>query len=172
MNNLTQRGNYRFDIPDNRLSETFQWQVQTLSIPSVTMETAKVVRSPKLSNTMMAGTGTEYEDMQVTFLIDEDMLSYSELYEWMLTMQNPCGPTTESATNVPRTTLLHILDNTKENTVATFKFHEMYPKALGEVEFNYTETGDLESMTCICTMGYVYFEMIMPDGKVVSPRPV
>lgn len=170
MKNLVQKGNFRFDIPDNRLSETFQWQVQELTFPSVQIETARVVRSPKLSNTLIAGTGTTYDNIQITFLLDENLTAYAELYSWMLTMQNPNGPTTESASNVPRTSLLHIMNNTKEDIVVTFKFHRMFPVSLDSIDWNYTEVGDLESMTCVATFQYEYFDMITTDG-VVSPRP-
>lgn len=170
MNNISVKSNYRFDIPDNKQSNTFQWQVQSVQFPGVNIETARVVRSPKLSNTMMAGSGTTFEDLQVTFLIDEDMLAYAEMYEWMLTMQNYLGPTTESHGNVPKTALLYIMDNTRENIVTTFKFHEIYPKSINDIEWNYTETGDLDSMTSTVIFGYTHFDMIMPDGKEIGPR--
>lgn len=171
MKNTSIKSNFRLDIPDNGLTENFVWQVQMVSFPSVTMETARITRSPKLSNTQLAGTGTEYEDIQITFLLDSELKTYQELYSWMLTMQNPVGPTTVSDRNVPRQGILHILDNTRENTVASFKFYEMYPKMLGEIEWNYTEAGDLESMTCTVTMGYTYFDMLASDGTVIGPRP-
>lgn len=171
MLNTTQKSNFRFDIPDNRLSATFQWQIQSINFPSVQVEPARVVKSPKLSNTMIAGSATAYEDIQITFLIDENLSAYAELYEWMLTIQNPMGPTTESQTNVPRTALLYIMDNTRENVVVTFKFYEMYPKILSDLEWNYTETGDVEALTCVATFGYTHFDMILASGKVISPRP-
>lgn len=171
MINTTKRNNFRLDIPDNNQTKTFQWQVQRVEFPSVSIEQAKVIKSPKLSNRMIAGTATNYDDFVVTFLLDENMESYSELYSWLLTMQNPVGPTTVSEDNTPRTVLLHIMDNIRDKIVTTFKFYNMYPKSLGGIEWSYTDSGDLESMTCTCTFDYEFFDIVLPDGKTVSPRP-
>lgn len=172
MINQTAKNNYRFEIADNQLTKTFAWQVQMINFPSVTLETARAVRSPKLSQTMIPGTATQYEDMQINFLIDENLEAYAELYSWLLTIQNPTGPTTETETNVPRTAILHIMDNTKSNVVCKFVFHKIYPKMLGEIEWSYTESGDVESMTCLTTFGYEYFQMFrIIDGQEVLVKP-
>jgi len=172
MLNNTSRNNYRFDIPDSRLTETFQWQIQNISFPSVQMETAKVIRSPKLSNTTIPATGTSFGDLQVTFLLDEEMKSYSELFSWFLTMQNPHSGTTADEANVPRTALLHILDNIKDKIVCTFRFHKIFPKQLGEIEWTYGESGDVTAMTCTVGFGIEYFEMIRKiNGQDVAITP-
>lgn len=173
MLNNQYKNNYRFEIPDNRLSETFLWQIQSVSFPGVQMQTAKVAYSPKIADTEIPGTGTTFEDMQVTFILDEELLAYSELFSWMLTVQNPHGPTTENAINTPKTALFHIMDNIKENIVCTFRMHGLFPKALGEIEWAYNEAGDVETMTCMVTFGYKFFEMsrrINGIDKLITPR--
>lgn len=172
MKNITSRSNFRLDLPDDDQTKSFVWQVQQFEAPSVNLETAQVVRSPKIAGTQIAGTGTSYEDIQITFLLDADMATYTEIYKWMMSMNNPVGATTWNWDNCPRAGLLHILDNTKENVVLSFKFHEMYPKALTSIEWNYTEAAEVESVTCTATFGYLYFDLIDADKNVVGPRPM
>lgn len=175
MKNLTQKNNFRIDIPDNNSTSTFVWQIQTATIPGVQMEVAAIARGPKyskLANNHVPGTGTSYDDLTIQFIIDEDMKAYAELYRWMITMNNPTGASTHDG-NVPATMLLHVLDNNKDKTVATYRFINAFPKSLSTLEWNYTEAGDVEAVTCDVEFEYAYFEMILKqDGKDVIITPV
>lgn len=172
MENLTKSSNFRIDIPGAEKSlATFQWQIQTATIPAVSMEVASVTRGSKyskLANNNIAGTGTSYSDLVITFLMDENFLSYAELYQWLLTMNNPVNHGDNPDGKTSNTLLLHVLDNNKEHIVASFRYINPFPKELGEVSFNYTEAGDVDSVTCDVTFEYAYFEMIV-DGKTLTP---
>jgi hypothetical protein len=174
MINLTSKNNFRIDIPDNGSTSTFQWQIQSATLPSVQLQTASVTLGPKyskLADNNIAGTGTSYDDLSIQFLVDEDLKTYSELYSWLLTMNNPVGASTHDG-KVVSTILLHILDNNKEKVVATYRFINAFPKTLGNIEFNYTESGDIEVVTCDVEFSYSYFEMIhIVDGKEVLIKP-
>ncbi|AJT61160.1 hypothetical protein [Vibrio phage XZ1] len=174
MKNLTMKNNFRIDIPDNNATQAFQWQIQTATIPGVTMEIASITRGPKyakLANNHVAGSGTSYDDLSIQFLVDEEMRTYAELYRWLITMNNPTGASTSDGI-VPVTMLLHVLDNNKDKIVATYRFVNAFPKSLSAVEWNYTESGDVEVVTCDVEFEYSYFEMIHKvDGKeeVITP---
>ncbi|CAM0099589.1 tail tube [Vibrio phage K567] len=175
MKNLTMKNNFRIDIPDNNATETFVWQIQTASIPGVNMEVASIARGPKyakLADNNIAGSATSYDSLSIQFLVDEDLKTYAELYRWMLTMNNPNGPSNPDG-KVPSTLLLHILDNNKDKIVATYRFINAFPKSLSQVEWNYTEAGDVEVVTCDVEFEYAYFEMIHKiDGKEVVISPI
>ncbi len=175
MKNLTMKNNFRIDIPDNGATETFQWQIQTATIPSVNMEIASISRGSKyakLANNNIAGSGTSYDDLSIQFLVDEEMRTYAELYKWLITMNNPIGPSNSDG-KVPVTLLLHVLDNNKEKTVATYRFINAFPKSLSAIEWNYTESGDVETVTCDVEFEYAYFEMVHKvDGKEVTITPI
>lgn len=170
MKNLTQKNNFRLDIPDAGF-DNFVWQIQNLSIPSVELEVAPVVKGPKyakLMNNNVPGTGTSYSDLVVTFVIDENLLTYKELYQWMLTCNNPTGASTFEG-KIPATLLIHILDNNKDKIVATYRFINPFPKSLDELEWTYTEQGDVDVITCSVTFEYSYFEMLMDGKTLVGP---
>lgn len=162
--------NFRFDIPDNGATENFQWQVQSVNIPSVSITQAHVTSSPKLANTLIPGTATEFSDLQVTFLVEEDYASYIQLYRWLLTLQNPDGPTTEDDKNVPRTGLIHIMDNTQENVLFTFKFDGIYVKMLAEMELNTTQSTD-EPLTCTAFFAFIKMSLLDANGNKIAGRP-
>lgn len=168
------KNNFRIDIPDNNATRTFQWQIQTATIPGVSMEVASVTRGPKyskLANNNIAGTGTTYDDLSIQFLVDEDLQTYAEIYKWMITMNNPTGGSISDG-KVPVTILLHILDNNKDKIVATYRFINAFPKSISSVEWNYTESGDVETVTCEVEFEYSYFEMIHKiNGKEIIITP-
>lgn len=174
MKNLTHRNNFRLDIPDEGFSN-FVWQVQSINIPDVTMETAPVIKGPKyskLAGNHIAGSGTTYGDLNITFLLDENLEAYAEMYKWMLTMNNPTGPSNHDG-KVPVTMLIHVLDNNKDKVTNTFRFINTFPKALDQIEWNYTEAGDVESITCNVTFECSYFEMIVKHkGGEQIIRPI
>lgn len=175
MKNITTKSNFRIDVPDNNATGTFVWQIQTATIPGVNMEVASINRGPKyakLANNNVAGSGTSYDDLSIQFLVDEDMKAYAELYRWMITMNNPTGASTSDGL-VPVTLLLHVLDNNKEHIVATYRFINAFPKSLSAVEWNYTEAGDVEAVTCDVDFEYAYFEMVHKvDGTEVIISPI
>lgn len=163
------KNKFRFELVDNNMNN-FLDQVQDVSFPSVTLRNAHVTRSPKLSQTMIAGSATYFEDFQITFLIDEYLNSYFELYKWMLSVQNPTGPTTETETNVPHIGLLHVMNGTDDTIVMTFKFIDIYPKSLSGLEWTTKEGGNLDTSACTVTFGYTMFELIDSNGNVLKPR--
>lgn len=174
MMNTTKRRNFRLDIPDNGALQSFQWQIQQANIPSVNMEIAPIKRGPqyaKLDNNNIAGSGTSFDDLNIQFLVDENLETYAELLKWLLTMNNPTGASNHDG-KVPSLLLLHILDNNGEDIVATFKFVNPFPKTLSDIEWNYTESGDVDSVVCDVTFEYAYFEMIHKiNGKEVTITP-
>lgn len=175
MKNTAGKSNFRIDIPDNNATEDFVWQIQSASIPAVNMEVAAIARGPKyakLADNNIAGSGTSYDSLAIQFLVDEDFNSYAQLYKWLLTMNYPNGPSNPDG-KVATTMLLHVLDNNKENIVVTYRFINAFPKSIGQVEFNYTEAGDVETVTCEVDFEYAYFEMIhKASGKEVIITPM
>ncbi|WVX87489.1 tail tube [Vibrio phage EniLVp02] len=169
--NQLHKNSFVLEIPDNRETEKFQWNIQSVVLPSVSVTQAPVVKSPKIGGTVIPGSALEYEQLQIQFMVDEGLLSYMELYRWLLTINNPMGATSESPYNTPRTVLIHVRDNTQDKIVATFRFREMYLKMIGEMELNFMEGADIEPVTVMATFDYIDFEVLDADGKVVQPRP-
>lgn len=168
MLNLFYKGNWRLEIPDASY-DNFIWQVQNVSIPTVDLGITEFVRGPKyakLGNTNVASTEISYGDLSVTFLLDEDFKTYKEIYKWMLTMNSPIDNGMFEG-KIPKTMLLHILDNNKDKVVATYRFLNPFPKSISEVEMNYIETGDLTVSTCDVTFEVSYFTLEI-DGKEVK----
>ncbi|CAL9999746.1 tail tube [Vibrio phage D479] len=170
MKNLAMKNNFRLDIPDSAF-DNFVWQIQNLTIPGVSLEIAPIVNGPKyakIANNHVAGSATSYDDLTITFIVDEELLTYKELLSWMLTMNNPTGGS-EFEGKIPATMLLHILDNNKDKIMASFKFINPFPKSIGDIEWTYTEQGDVDAITCDVTFEYSYFDMLMDGKTLVGP---
>lgn len=161
--------NFILDIVDSNKLSVFKSQVQVTTIPAVNMTTTNIAVTPKLIS-QVAGSALEYDQLFIQFIMDEDYKAYKELYQWMISINNPIsGSTIPSGTGTPSIALLHCLNNNRMSNGIVFKFHDVFPASLGPVDFTQLLT-DSERIICTTTLGYKYFEMFI-DGKPISPFP-
>ena len=76
---------------------------QSVSHPDVSV-TAPSVPYPRIGNVSLPGDTVEYSELSIQFILDEDMTSYLELYNWLESMvnENFAGPGARSSRNSER----------------------------------------------------------------------
>lgn len=97
------------------------------------------------------GERIEYSPLIVTFLVDEDMINYKELYNWMLDNSKGVGDATVDAT-------LAMLSS-HSNVIQEVKFKDCFPTNLTALEFNAQNT-EVEYFTAQATLRYNYYEFL------------
>jgi len=102
----------------------------------------------------------QFSTLPMTFLVDEDMKNYIELYEWMLNLATGVklrdfdklkGEENGDA-------ILSILTN-KGNPNVRIKFHNCFPISLSEIPFD-TTVQDISPVVCSATFQYDVFEIV------------
>ena len=116
--------------------------IQTVNLPGITLEGA-VLTTPQLQNfTRHTGVIT-YEPLNVTFMIDEYLKNWQEVYEWMIGEES-------KYTSAVLTILSSAMNATME-----FHFKDIFPTSLSEVSFDSTTTDPVYQ---VATVSFNYTE--------------
>lgn len=169
--NYTNPQNFQLEIPDGHLTKGFTLNIQGITIPSITIpSTKKPAGMYGLAVSDYPSSCVEFDPLVVRFVVDENLESYLNLYQWMLSIVDYNGGNSTAWKNSsPEAVQVHILDNERRNIVSTFNFYGCWCSQVGELEYNYTN--DM-SETVVCTAILPFKTMsIEKDGKIIKPRP-
>lgn len=163
--------NFRIDIPDQHTTEQFLLNVQTASIPGMRLSVTEMpLNAQGTARAQVPGSTTEFDPLIVTVLMDENLEAWIQIYRWMLSLNDYARQNSTMWKNVeqPKALQLHVLNNTKTDIVATFNYFNAWPSELSEIEYTYTDEGDV-AVTFTVTFNYSYFE-VERNGAVIRPR--
>ena len=144
----------------------------TARIPDITLGTA--IQSTYLKDIDVPGEKLTYGELNVRFLVDENLENYMKIHNWLTGLGFP-----ESAQDfIDKTTnedgirdlkeqfsdgSLHIL-NSNFNDIAVVKFRDLFPIYLTSLEFDATES-DINYFTADVTFKYTIYDILSPSGK-------
>ena len=135
---------FKFDV--SALPNT-SFFIQTVSLPGVTLEAA-VIATPQLQNFSRHTGIITYEALDVTFLIDEYLKNWQEIYEWMIGDENKYT-----------SAVLTILSSSMNPTME-IHFKDIFPTSLSEIAFDSTTTDPVYQ---IATVSFNYTEYIIKN---------
>jgi hypothetical protein len=98
----------------------------------------------------LSGDTIDYSSFSVTFIVDEEMRNYLEIFDWIEKNAN-VGIQTKDVT-------LSILSN-QNTTNKQVQFLNAFPTSLNELEFN-TQTTAVEYLTCNVEFAYDRFKFV------------
>lgn len=172
---------FRFQI--QKLPEV-QFFTTQANIPSVSL--TELSQPTPLNQLTLAGSDMTYDDLAITFLIDEEYRNYREVHDWIKGLGFPenhtqfqsllsensdrmpgsqsRGVQTESGKTYPATpdgaiysdATLTILSS-KNNPTLEIRFRDVYPKAIGPVALT-TQDTEVTYLQADITFGYKYYE--------------
>jgi len=172
---------FRFQI--QKLPEVQFFTIQA-NIPSVSL--TELSQPTPLNQLTLAGSDMTYDDLVITFLIDEEYRNYKEVHDWIKGLGFPenhtqfqsllsensdrmpgsqsRGVQTESGKTYPATpdgaiysdATLTILSS-KNNPTLEIRFRDVYPKAIGPVALT-TQDTEVTYLQADITFGYKYYE--------------
>ena len=141
-------------------------------IPDITLGTA--VQPVYLKDIDVPGDKLQYGDFNLRFLVDEDLINYMSIHNWLTGLGYP-----ESTEQFKKATTnteglkdneevfsdgsLAIL-NSNYRTTAIVKFRDLFPIALTPLEFEATDT-DINYFTAEVTFKYTIYEIFGADGR-------
>ena len=144
----------------------------TARIPDITLGTA--IQSTYLKDIDVPGEKLTYGDLNVRFLVDENLENYMKIHNWLTGLGFPDSPqqfinktTNEDGIRDEKDQFsdvsLHIL-NSNFKDIAVVKFKDLFPIYLTSLEFDATES-DLNYFTADVTFKYTIYDIISPRGK-------
>ena len=121
--------------------------IQTVNLPGISLE-AQVVATPQLQNFSRHTGIITYEALDVTFMIDEYLKNWQEVYEWMI------GDVSKYTTAV-----LTILSSSMNPTMEVH-FKDIFPTSLSAISFDSTTTDPVYQTA---TVAFNYTEYIIKN---------
>ena len=105
--------------------DNLEYFITTVSLPGMSL--AEATASFRNQQGFVSGDQVNYDSLEVTFSVDEDMKNYIEVFNWI-------KETADSATQVNNDIILSILTS-HNNTNRQIRFVRAIPVSLGGVEF-------------------------------------
>lgn len=128
---------------------------QRVNLPQLSMG-APTMPSPTL-NLYQTPDRIEYSDLDLSFIVDENMSNYQEILQWMEGMGNP--QTTDQRKNLDASKygatseISIIIENSSRNSNLKFTFTDCFPTALSGVSLDVT-ADDIIYPECNVTFRY------------------
>ena len=144
----------------------------TARIPDITLGTA--IQSTYLKDIDVPGEKLTYGELNVRFLVDENLENYMRIHNWLTGLGFPDSAqqfidktTNEDGIRDEKDQFsdgsLHIL-NSNFKDIAVVKFKDLFPIYLTSLEFDATES-DLNYFTADVTFKYTIYDIVSPLGK-------
>ena len=135
---------FKFDIAALPKTSFF---VQTVNLPGVALEGA-VISTPQLQSFSRHTGIITYDPLNVTFLIDEYLKNWQEVFEWMVGDENKYT-----------SAVLTILSSSMNPTME-LHFKDIFPTSLSEVSFQSTTTDPIYQ---VATVNFNFTEYIVKN---------
>jgi len=130
---------------------------QSCSIP--TFSFSEVLQPTRFINIKHPGRSYDYGDLDIGFIVDEDMVNYLEIYKWMREIGN-----VEDHDEYEQNTVSHFSDgsisilNSAMKPNLTVNFKNLFPKSISSIDFSSTAS-DSEPILVTATFAYTSFEV-------------
>lgn len=146
-----------FTFTITRLPETM-FRVVQVNLPSINVVPAPAPH-PMLAQEFQPGSATDFEELQMTFIVDENLFNYEELYNWITQQRYGeyyAPKNTNEKSLVSDGSLVTMTNASNPNRV--FRFKNIFPIDLGSLQFD-TRDSTPEPLTCQVTFKYSYFTL-------------
>jgi hypothetical protein len=152
--------NNKFDFILRRIPN-FTYFVQAVNLPSLSLQSTTI--NTPFSALNVPGNQINFGTLALTFIVDEDMQSWYEIYNWIFKLGNPKGydkrgglqDNDELINSVTSDATLFIKTNAN-NPNFKIEFFGVYPTDLGDMQFSSVD--NQEFITATVTFNYTYYE--------------
>lgn len=149
--------NNKFQLKISRCP-TVTYFCQRANIPAVSFGTSIQGNSTGIS-IRRPGTAYTYEDLQVGFIVNEDMTNWIEIYQWMRELGVSYKATGEIVAEHQKVaTGVLLVTDSKYKPIVRVTYMDMYPTFLSGVDFDSALT-DTDAVIATTTFAYTHYEI-------------
>jgi hypothetical protein len=151
----------KFLLTFSRIVDT-QYFCQTVSIPSISL--GEVDRVTPFLDMYSPGTKLTYQPLEISFMIDEEMQSWKNLYDWFISIADPEGFAGRRQGNELQQikyfsdATLTVLNNLN-NPVLRIAFTNVFPLTMSSIDFDTRLSADT-MITCSATFRYQSYKYL------------
>ena len=135
-----------------------QYFCQMVNLPGISLDEA--TRPTPLVNLYSPGTKLTYNPLNVTFIVDEDLVTWQNLQAWLNQIANPngfAGRNSKPKDNFSDATLT-ILTNLNNSNLRIY-YHNVFPTSISDIDFDTKQSAD-DIITASATFRYDYYEIL------------
>jgi len=152
---ILNKGNFRLLIDK---IPNVEYYIKSLNLPGMTFSEA--IASAGIGvDVYLPGDKVEFDQLEVTFLVDEDLQNFKEIFDWMDAIIPFKDPTKYTGYTDPlgQYADITLVVTTNKNVPNKYiKFRDCLPTRLSGIEF---ESGsDAEAITCTVSFRFAYYE--------------
>ena len=145
--NMLSPGNFKVTIDSNEFAN-LEFFCTTANVPGIS--TGAILQGFKNTKAYFPGETIEYSQFSISFIVDEELKNYTEMYDWITT----------NSTVAPKFKDVTLSIQTNKNTVnKQLLFHDSFPVSLGDLSFTTQDTA-VDYLTCDVTFQYNKFEFV------------
>ena len=152
---------------------TVEFFCQTANIPGIGLGVADI--ETPLKNIPLPGDKVTYQDLSISFLVDENLENYKELHDWIIGLGAPqkhsqfsdfralstdrfsgSKPLPEGGMYADAT--LTVL-NSKNIAVTEIRFQNIFPTSLGSLSYD-VQASDVDYLSTSVDFSYMYYEIV------------
>ena len=158
---------------------------QTANIPGIGLGVADIETS--LKSIPFPGDKVNYQDLAISFLVDENLENYKEIHDWIIGLGAPQNHTqfsdlrATSSDRFPGTSSSNAITgqatadplpesgmysdatltvlNSKNIAVTEIRFHNIFPTSLGALSYD-VKASDVDYLTTSVDFSYMYYEIV------------
>jgi hypothetical protein len=149
MNMLSPTG-FKLTVNKEMFANT-EFFITSFGIPSVTSN--EVQPNFRGQSAYTPGESLTYDTLSLRFAIDEDMLNYTEVYDWLKSNTRAEGE------GLQRHDMILSIMSSHNNVNKQFQFKDAFPTSLSGVEFS-TQTSEVEYLQADVTFRFNEFVII------------
>lgn len=129
-----------------------QYTIQTAALPDMSVEGAQFYTPQR--NIFQPPDKVTYGQFEATFLVDEYLVNYTEIHDWMLGLVNQ----KDEGVKKVRDMTLQILSS-HNNVIKEIQFIDAYPITLSSLPFD-TTVADIQYLVASVSFNYSYFKIL------------
>ena len=152
--NLLSPVGFRFNI--EYLPQT-NWFLTSVNLPGISL--GEINQPTPLMPAQVPGNDLTWEPLNITFLVDEDLNNWREMYDWLIGIGFPNEyaeyKTQKTDKQIYSDATLTIL-NSNMNSNYIIQFKDLFPTSLSEVSFD-SASGDIEGIKATATFRYLTY---------------
>ena len=147
----------RFILLINRCP-TVSFYIQRVNLPSVSIGITPQ-SNPTGIDIRLPGNRFVFEDLQISFPVDENMKNYLELFQWMKSMAPWADNVQTTKPNTVTSDASLFVFNSAYNHIMTYKYYNIFPSFISGLDFDITMQ-DVEPVIASAVFTYDYFDII------------
>jgi hypothetical protein len=151
-------GFYANQPENNNLAEINAFKFcQSANLPGISI--SEVQQQTIFNPLLYPGGKVEHETFSVKFVVSENLTNWLEIYRWIRSCSTykDFNEVVDVDKSLVSDATLFIL-NSKNNLNYTVKFHNLFPKALTSIEFDYADT-ELSTLISSVDFAFSYYDI-------------